>query len=151
MRIGWIEAGKYFNKILKQKIACSLASNEITQLTLAHYLASGKYPRHLRKLNNAIKHHVEAYTLKVLKYFPEGTRISAPRGGFVIWVEPEDVDTNLVFPKALKKKISFTPGSIFTSQERYNNCMRLNCGYPMDDRIEKGIKTLGELCAGAMN
>ncbi len=36
-------------------MACSLASNEVSQLTIAHYLASGKYPRHLRKLNNAIK------------------------------------------------------------------------------------------------
>ncbi|PLX70756.1 MAG: PLP-dependent aminotransferase family protein [Denitrovibrio sp.] len=147
MRIGWLEAGRYFDKIMKQKIASSLASNVITQLTFAHYLASGKYPRHLRKLNNSIKHHVESYTLKVLKYFPEGTRVSAPDGGFVLWVElPEHIDTNDIFHEALSNKISFTPGSIFSTQEKYNNCMRLNCGYPLDERIEKGIAKLGELC-----
>lgn len=147
MRIGWLEAGRYFDSIIKQKIACSLSSNEISQYTIANYLASGKYPRHLRRLNNSIRNHMEAYSLKILKYFPEGTKLSVPQGGFVLWVElPEQVDTNEIFPLALKKKISFSPGSIFTSQEKYSNCMRINCGFPMDDRMEKGIATLGELC-----
>lgn len=148
VRIGWIEAGKYFEPILRQKIACSLASNEVGQLTIAHYLASGKYPRHLRKLNNALKHHIESYTMKVLKYFPQGTRVSVPKGGFVIWVElPEEINTNEVFMRSLEEKISFTPGSIFSSQEKYSNYMRINCGYPMDDRMEKGIMRLGEICS----
>jgi len=147
MRIGWIEAGKYFDKILRQKIASSLATNEISQLTLAHYLASGKYPRHLRKMNNAIRHQVEAYKIKILKYFPKGTKVSEPLGGFVLWVElPEQADTNEIFTRAVEEKISFTPGGIFSSQDRYNNCMRVNCGHPITDRIEEGVKRLGELC-----
>ena len=148
IRLGWIEAGRYFDRILRQKIASSLASNEVPQLTIAHYLASGKYPRHLRKLNGAIKTHIESYTMKILKYFPAGTKVSAPKGGFVLWAElPEDVNTNEVFIRAITENISFTPGGIFTSQERYNNCMRINCGYPMDARIEKGLARIGELCS----
>ncbi|PLX68086.1 MAG: PLP-dependent aminotransferase family protein [Denitrovibrio sp.] len=148
VRIGWVEPGRYYDKIIKQKMACSLGSNEVSQLTIAHYLASGKYPRHLRKLNNAIKNQVTNYTLKVLKYFPEGTKVSTPMGGFVLWIElPEQVDTYSLLGKALANKISFSPGSIFTTQDKYNNCMRLNCGYPVDARIEGAIKKLGELCA----
>jgi DNA-binding transcriptional MocR family regulator len=147
LRIGWVEAGKYFDAILRQKIANSLATSEISQLTIAHYLASGKYPRHLRKMNNAIKSQIESYKMKILKYFPNGTKVSEPQGGFVLWVEmPEQVDTNAIFSRAVEEKISFTPGGIFSSQEKYNNCMRINCGYPMDSRIEKGIARLGELC-----
>ena len=147
LRIGWVEAGKYFDQILRQKIASSLATSEINQLTIAHYLASGKYPRHMRKMNNAIKGQIESFKMKILKYFPEGTKVSEPEGGFVLWVElPEGTDTGVVFERAVEEKISFTPGGIFTTQERYNNCMRINCGYPVDERIERGIARLGELC-----
>ncbi|MGD9807512.1 MAG: PLP-dependent aminotransferase family protein [Deferribacterales bacterium] len=151
MRIGWIEAGKYFDQILRQKIANSLATSEINQLTMAHYLASGKYPRHLRKINNAFRNQIESYKMKILKYFPKGTKVSEPDGGFVLWVElPESIDTGDIFAHAVEEKISFTPGGIFSSQDRYNNCMRINCGYPMDDRIESGIRRLGELCEDAL-
>ncbi len=65
-----------------------------------------------------------------------------------MWIElPEQVDTNDLLHKALENKISFSPGSIFTSQNKYNNCMRLNCGYPMDERIEKGGSQSLESCA----
>ncbi|ADD69643.1 transcriptional regulator, GntR family with aminotransferase domain [Denitrovibrio acetiphilus DSM 12809] len=149
MRIGWIEAGKYFDDILRQKIASSLATNEINQLTIAHYLASGKYPRHLRRMNNAIKNQVENYKMKIFKYFPEGTKVSDPQGGFVLWVElPDQVNTDEIFMKAVEENISFTPGGIFSSQERYTNCMRINCGFPLDERIERGIERLGEMCRG---
>lgn len=151
MRVGWIEAGKYLDQILRQKIATSMATNEVTQLTIAHYLASGKYPRHMRKMNNAIKNQIQAYTMKILKYFPEGTKISEPSGGFVLWVElPDGIDTNELLPKTLSENISFTPGAIFSSQDRYHNFMRINCGHPLDERIEGGIKRIGELCKEAL-
>lgn len=151
LRVGWIEGGRYFDAILRQKIAGSLATNEVAQLALGHYLASGKYPRHLRKLNYSIKNQVRSYSMKILKYFPKGTKVSEPAGGFVLWVElPERVDTNQVFARAMEEKISFTPGGIFSSQEKYNNCMRINCGYPVDDRIERALERLGQLCADCL-
>lgn len=147
-RVGWVEPGKYYDAILSQKIAGSLATNDITQLTLAHYLASGKFPRHIRRMANAFKAQVESYSYNVLKYFPEGTKVSRPKGGFVLWVElPERVDTLDMYPRALEEKISFSPGGIFTSQQKYNNFMRINCGFPWSPRMEKSIVRLGELAS----
>lgn len=145
-RVGWIEPGKYFDEILRQKIASSMATNTVPQLTVAHFLASGKFPRHLRKMNNSLKAQVETYTYQILRHFPEGTRVTRPQGGFVLWVEmPEKVDTLDMYPRALKEKISFSPGGIFSSQQKYNNCMRVNCGFPWDSKFEKSIIKLGEI------
>ncbi|MGE4318330.1 MAG: PLP-dependent aminotransferase family protein [Deferribacterales bacterium] len=145
-RVGWVEPGKYHEEILRQKIAGTMASNDIMQLTLAHYLASGKMPRHLRRMNSNFKAQVETYTYHILKNFPEGTRVTRPKGGFVLWAEmPEQVDTLDMYPRALDEKISFSPGGIFTSQQKYNNCMRINCGFPWDARMENSIIRLGEL------
>jgi DNA-binding transcriptional MocR family regulator len=144
--VGWIEPGKYFDEILRQKIASSMATNTVPQLTVAHFLASGKFPRHLRKMNNSLKAQVETYTYQILRHFPEGTRVTRPQGGFVLWVEmPEKVDTLDMYPRALKEKISFSPGGIFSSQQKYNNCMRVNCGFPWDSKFEKSIIKLGEI------
>lgn len=145
-RVGWVEPGKYFDEILRQKIAGSMATNDVPQLTLAHYLASGKFNRHMRGMNQAFKAQVETYTYQILKHFPEGTRVTRPQGGFVVWVElPEKVDTLDMYPKALDEKISFSPGGIFTSQQKYGNFMRINCGFPWDKRMEKSIIRLGRM------
>ncbi len=145
-RVGWIEPGKYFDEILRQKIASSMATNTVPQLTVSHFLASGKFPRHIRKMNNSFKAQVETYTYQILRHFPEGTRVTRPQGGFVLWVEmPDKVDTLDMYPRALKEKISFSPGGIFSSQQKYNNCMRINCGFPWDSKFEKSIIRLGEI------
>jgi len=144
--VGWTAPGKYYDEVLRQKIAGSMSTNDIAQLTLAHYLASGKFPRQIRHMTSAFKMQVETYTYNCLKYFPEGTKVTRPKGGFVIWLEmPEKVDTQEMYVRALNEKISFSPGGIFTSQQKYNNCMRINCGYPWDARIEKSMIRLGEL------
>jgi len=145
-RVGWVEPGKYYDEIFRQKIANTMATNEVPQMALAHYLASGKYPRHLKRMRNTLKSQVETYGMNILKHFPQGTKITNPKGGFVLWAElPEQVDTMHMYEIAMQEKISFSPGGMFTTQEKYNNCLRLNCGYPYDDRMDKALKKLGNL------
>lgn len=145
-RVGWVEPGKYYDDILRQKIAGSLATNDIPQLTLAHYLASGKFTRHIRQMSSTLKAQVDTYSYNILKYFPDGTKLTRPQGGFVLWVElPENVDTMIMYQRALNERISFSPGGIFTSQQKYGNFMRINCGFPWDRRMEKAIIRLGEM------
>jgi DNA-binding transcriptional MocR family regulator len=145
-RTGWVEPGKYYDEVFRQKIATTMVNNEVPQLALAHYLASGKYPRHLKKLRNSIKAQVETYTLNLIKHFPEGTKVTRPKGGFVIWAElPEQVDTMHMYELAMKENISFSPGGIFTTQNKYNNCLRINCGFPWEPRMDRAMKKLGEL------
>ena len=60
----------------------------------------GGYDRHLRRLRAAVAGNVERYRETIATQFPEGTRVSAPRGGFVLWVElPPGVDA-LAAPRA---------------------------------------------------
>jgi len=130
-------------------VSTSLASPRPTQIALAEYLASGRYARHLRRLRRAFRDQVATVAAQVQRTFPAGTRISRPQGGFVLWVElPAGCDTLDLFRRALAQGIGIAPGPIFTSQDRYRNCLRLNCGYPWSSRIETAVRTLGQL-AGA--
>ena len=82
----------------------------------------------------------------LLRAFPSGTRLSRPQGGLVLWVElPEEFDTNVLYEQASAERIAFVPGQMFSASGRYRNCLRLNCGNPMNTRIEQAISRLGEL------
>ena len=80
-----------------------------------------------------------------MKYFPEGTKVSRPSGGHVLWIEmPEDIDSLDLYEKSLKKKISFAPGPIFSSRRRYRNFLRFNAATWNED-IKTAVKTIGAL------
>lgn len=145
-RVGWVRPGRFHDAVLRLKVSTSLASPRPTQLALEEYLASGRYGRHLRRLRRAFQLQVATCSAQVHRWFPEGTRISRPRGGFVLWVElPGGADALELFRRALPRGIGVAPGPIFTSQDKYRSCLRLNCGHPWSPRIEAAVKTLGEL------
>jgi DNA-binding transcriptional MocR family regulator len=45
----------------------------------------------------------------------------------------------------LAKKISIAPGPIFSTTQKYKNCIRLSCGLPWSKSLEQAIHTLGDL------
>jgi len=146
MRIGWVIPGKFANEILRQKASLSMSTNSVSQHVLQEYLASGKYSRHLRGIRSNYKNQTATYSCHIAKHFPGGTRISKPRGGFVVWVElPREIDSFSLYHRALKEGITIAPGLLFSAQERYNNCIRINCSNPWNEKIENAIIKLGEM------
>ena len=47
--------------------------------------------------------------------------------------------------QALAEGISLAPGPIFSAQQGFRHCIRLNCGHPWDARSEAAMARLGEL------
>ncbi len=145
-RVGWVAAGRYKEKVLRMKLYHSISSTSITQEVIAGFLETGRYENHLRKLRHVLHGNLLNYSRAIADYFPEGTMASRPQGGFVLWVElPKPIDTMALYEKAVARKISFAPGRIFTLQDQYHNCMRLNYGLVWDYRLETYLKILGNL------
>jgi DNA-binding transcriptional MocR family regulator len=146
LRIGYVAGGKYAAQVLSKKRILSGSTNPITQVAVAHYLEKGSFERHLRTLRQQFETQVRAMGSLVLKHFPQGTRISEPKGGFVLWVElPGDIDTAALFNKAIARKVAYMPGSVFSASGLYKNCLRLNCGHPVTDDTAVAIAKLGAL------
>ncbi len=145
-RIGWIHSGYHRDALLKSKMAVSLNSNRPAQLALANYLSTGRYSKHLKNYTVKCRKQVDLVSSAVEKFFPTNTRLTRPEGGFLLWaVMPKDINTDILYAKALAEGIGIAPGSIFTSQNRYRNCIRLSCAHPYSDKIEFSLKRLGEL------
>lgn len=145
-RMGWILAGRYHEKLLEWKQATSSASPSLQQLATAEFLQSGQYERHLVRLRKAFREQVAKARFMIARLFPEGTRISAPQGGFVLWVElPRHIDCFEVYTQALEKNIGITPGMLFSATRKFKNYIRINCGNPWNQELELALEELASV------
>lgn len=146
LRVGWAIPGRFREKFKRIRFNASIAANQLGQMAIARFLAGGGYERHLRRMRNALKKQTSDFALAIARHFPAGTRISAPRGGLCLWVELDrSLDGLQLFDRAGQEDISILPGTLCSGTDRYSHCLRLNCGYPLNERGEKGIATLGRL------
>ena len=145
-RIGWVVPGRFKDSVIQLKRMHNVATNTLAQAAIAHFLQNGRYELHLRHLRKALHTQCLRYLQALSEYFPEDTRVTRPQGGFVLWVEMnKKVDGYRLHKRALKHNIGIAPGQIFSSQGQFHNYFRLSYGLPWSEKVEKGIKTLGEL------
>jgi DNA-binding transcriptional MocR family regulator len=145
-RVGWIAGGRWHAQIVRIKYAQSLACPTLPAMAIAEFLASGGYDRHLRRLRAAVAGNVERYREAIATEFPEGTRVSSPRGGFVLWVElPPGADALALHEQALRNRIVIAPGPLFSARQRFANFIRISAGTPWSPRVADGITTIARL------
>lgn len=147
-RVGWIAGGRWHDRVVRLKYGQSLACPTLPAMAVAEFLSSGGYDRHLRRLRSALAGNVERYREAIALQFPEGTRVSSPRGGFVLWVElPAGTDSLALHEAALRKRIVVAPGPLFSARQRFANFIRISAGTPWSERVADGIRTLARLTA----
>ncbi|HSI59761.1 MAG TPA: PLP-dependent aminotransferase family protein [Ideonella sp.] len=150
LRLGWMLAGKWQARVEMLKYSQSRYTDELPQMVAAEFLAGSAYDRHLQRLRSALQRQREQCAEAVAAYFPAGTRLSVPPGGFVLWVElPGAVSSEAVFEAALARGIRISPGSMFTNSRRFDHFVRLGCGLPFTAQAEEAVRELGQI-VGAM-
>lgn len=146
LRVGFVAPGRFLADVLRQKVATNVTGPAITQLALARYLARGGYEHHLRRLRTALATNLGRLHAAVAEHFPEGTRLTRPEGGFLLWAElPEGCDAVALYRAARAEGITSVPGPAFSATGGYPRGLRLNAGHPWSDAIERGVARLGEL------
>jgi len=147
----WIVPGKYQRRVRQLKAFINIATASPTQLAIAEFLTNGGYDHHLRKLCRVYSRQVAKTRDAVGRYFPPGTRVTRPEGGFILWVEmPKEVDALRLYEKAMKEKIGIAPGTLFTTGDRFRNCIRLNAAF-WSERVEQALETVGGMAEGMVS
>lgn len=145
MRVGWIAPGRYRDRVLHTKYVSTGASAIAPQLAVAAFVAKGGYERHLRRMRPQYRRGRDAMIDWVSRYFPAGTRMSDPQGGFLLWAElPGDLDTLELNRRLWAHKIRIAPGVLFSASGKYRNCLRLNFAEEPAARIEAAVRTVGD-------
>jgi DNA-binding transcriptional MocR family regulator len=148
LKVGWLAPGRYLEKVKALQLSSSMGCGSLSQRVMAGYLASREYERHLKYLQVHFSLQRERFSRVLLSHFPAGTRVTEPKGGFVLWVElPNRVDSVELYRRALEQGISISPGILFSASGRYRNYIRLNCGNAWTAPLERALVHLGELAA----
>jgi DNA-binding transcriptional MocR family regulator len=135
----------FMESITRLKRAFSCSSGLLQQLTLADFLASGNYARHLKTLRPVLQRNAERMSAMVAEHFPADTRTSKPVGASVLWLElPGNIDSERLFDDAIEAGISIAPGQIFSPSNRYSNFVRLSYGHPWSGKTEDALRWLGD-------
>lgn len=145
-RVGWAVPGRHMRTVMQAKMASTIATAAPLQMAINEFLKKGGYDHHLRRLRRAYANNIARMTDAIGEFFPQGTRATRPKGGFVLWVElPQSVNALEMYQLALQQNIGVAPGPVFSSTQNYANFIRLSGGYPWSERIEEALKSLGDL------
>lgn len=145
-RVGWAAPGRWVREVERLKLMSSLSGSVPVQAALAEYLQEGGYDRHLRSLRSALQAQRHSLFDAVSRLFPDGARVARPAGGYFVWVElPVGVDAMALHRSALAQGISLAPGPMFSARAEFQHHIRLTCGQPWDEGLERAMRTLARL------
>lgn len=145
-RLGWMLVPEEIYKkaeLCKQSIdACS---PNFTQVLANEFVKSGEMYNYINKLRTIYKRRKDSMSRAIRKYFPAEITWSEPRGGFYIWLKlPDRVDVVSVLKKSIEKGAVFVVGKTFDPEGIDNSHFRLSYSHTPEDKIETGIKIIGE-------
>ncbi|MFL6646002.1 MAG: PLP-dependent aminotransferase family protein [Paraburkholderia fungorum] len=151
LRLGWVAAGQYAARIEHARWLTMGPASVPVQCAIADYLEHGDYDRLLRKLRRELASLQTRMVAAIVRYFPKGTVVVRPPGGFFLWVQlPEGVEAVRLFEMAEAHEIAIAPGAIFSRGREFRRHIRLNYGRPWSPDVEKEMRTLGTLARRAM-
>ncbi|OLQ72310.1 GntR family transcriptional regulator [Photobacterium proteolyticum] len=151
-RVGWVAAGRYARQVEELQFMSTLSVGAPNQFALTQYIQHGGYDNHLRRLRRTLEQRQQQMLGAIEQFFPAGTKVTRPEGGYFLWVElPENIDTSAILTELLDNyRISIAPGTLFSGDQRYKHCMRINCAYPWNEQNRAALcqlaQYLTELC-----
>ena len=148
-RLGYVFAEhRIIEKLFDAKTATNSHTSMLAQVLCAEFFARGCFDEHLKKLRAIHRERRDAMMAALEKYLPKGTKWVFPDGGLFSWVElPGNIDTTELLKEANAAKVSYVAGAGFFvgNTGEGKNCMRISFGNVSPEKIETGMKLLGDL------
>ncbi|KOO03581.1 aminotransferase-like domain-containing protein [Vibrio nereis] len=145
-RIGWVVNRKLSERLQKQQLLSTLSSSFPIQQGVAHYLQYESYDNHLRKLRKELALRQQQYIKFIEFTFPKGTQVFSSAGGYFLWVKlPEELHTSLLYKQLIAQGVSFGYGNLFSVQGLYQNCIRLNISFELNEDTQRALQQMAEL------
>lgn len=148
MRLGYlVGAQEILGKIEILKQVNDVHTPVLTQMMCVEFMKKYDIDEYIEKNRKLYGKKCAVMLDAMEKYFPKGkVKWTVPDGGIFLWCECPDLeDITPVVDKALEKKVAIVPGSNFAIDNNApSNMFRLNYSSATPEKIEKGIKLLGE-------
>jgi 2-aminoadipate transaminase len=147
IRVGVCVPGGNTDRFAQLKCQQDMHSATLCEVAFRKYLEGADLDSHLKYLKALNRQRRQIGRELVEQYFPEGTIIWIPDGGFLLWVEvPPSIDIEAAYQAALSKNVAFSRGkSFFTTPDAKVSAMRINCSRPTTNELVQGLETLGNI------
>lgn len=144
-RLGWVIANDYLiKKLTVMKQSADLQTDNLVQYACSAFLKNNDIDEHIKVISKAYSERKDRMVADIKKYFPKNVQCTNPKGGMFLWVTVPGVeDTVELFKKCLKHNVAFVPGDPFFGTNPVPGTFRLNYSCMSDDKIDEGIKRLG--------
>lgn len=148
-RLGYVYADHgIIEKLVDAKTATNSHTSALAEVLCAEFFKRGYFPEHLAKVRATYKARRDVMEQCLDAYFPSGSKRTSPDGGLFLWAEvPNTIDTTALLPEAVAAGVAYVPGAGFFvhGEGKGTNCMRLSYGNVSEEKIEKGMKILGDV------
>lgn len=133
--------------VMEAKYTTDISTSGFIQKSLEEYLRVNGWEAHGRKVRQYGSGKYRKAVSMAKKYLlPQGASFSLPEGGVSLWAAlPEGIETEVFCNRALEKNVIVSPGSQFSIDGSPENHVRLSFAGLSDDKIEVGMKRLGEV------
>ena len=149
LRLGWVIGNeKLIDKLITAKQAVDLCTPSFTQAITAEFMRRGDLLKNVKKIRIEYRKKRDIMLKALEDHMPKHPKIkwTKPEGGLFLWVTfPEEINTETMFPEAIKENVAYIIGSAFDCYGQLKNTMRLNFSFPKEDTIEEGIIRLSNL------
>jgi 2-aminoadipate transaminase len=131
------------------KQGVDLHTATLSQHIVKRYIEKGYFQPNIDKSIPVYKQRKDAMTEAIARYMPSAFKCTDPEGGLFIWGEFTDgTDAVAKFTNAIDNKVAYVPGNVFYAEgEADNHTLRLNYSNESPQRIETGMKALGQVFA----
>ncbi len=154
LRLAWLVAPvEVVQRCVVAKQGMDLHTATLNQM-IAYEILTGEEDflgKHVRLIRSLYRERRDAMLSAMEAYFPEAVHWTYPQGGLFLWVTlPEGLDAAELLKDALAHKVAYVPGAAFHPDGGGHNTLRLNFSFCDPQRIETGIRRLGEVFANAI-
>lgn len=149
LRLGWLAVPEAFrDPFRKIRTYTDLAPSRLAQVAIHRFCERGLLDKHLERVLAINVSRMNTMLGAIEKYFPPGVRCTKPEGGMSLWIElPVSMNAVDLLIEARRAGVNFAPGELFHLDGSGTNSFRLSFTKEPEDRIERGIRTIGELIA----
>lgn len=145
LRVGWVVGGRWHSEIIKLKLVNVLANSQSIQLGLSTFIEEGHLKRHLQQKRQILKLQRDQLVQMIFEHWPNSTRFTIPDGGLALWIEVDSkIDMQELYYSLIEEKIVITPGVLFSTSNRFKNCLRLSFNHPTTGKRARAIKRLAQ-------
>jgi DNA-binding transcriptional MocR family regulator len=142
-RIGWLAGPKpVIERLVADKHRLDLFTGSVGQAVAAEFMSRGLLEAHLGRVRKEYRARQDAMERALRRHAPR-LRFAPPEGGYFLWAKlPPGTTAKELLREALKKKVSFIHGDIFSPDGRARDRIRITFASHPPETIEEGIRRL---------